>query len=356
MNHQYLYNAKYYDSLYQGGNTFPNNEIMECRFEPVEDSSTDNSREMILGYRELYLKTIYPGMLIGIGNPHAGAKSDDEIKLGFTFDYTTGKPYIPGSTVKGTIRSAFPDIPRANVKDTVRSQVHKDYIKSIMEKNSIKAPETDDQWIMLMQEIFGNQKQRGRDVFFDAYPVKGTSEGKVFSFESITPHKTFKNPVPIKLLKILPDVVFRFEFAVKQSRAIPEISADNKITIFKQILLDFGTGAKTNVGFGTLEEAEKPDKDYGFVVGTGTYTSVDTATQMDEHVITAKVCGYNDNKTTAKLLSKDNRKASLYFRNVPGAKAGEIDRILPVNTNVSIRYDGKNDKGYDQWRLIRIIE
>jgi len=355
MNLQYLYNAKYYDSLYQDGNTFPNNEIMECRFEPVEDSSTDNSREMILGYRELYLKTIYPGMLIGIGNPHAGAKSDDEIKLGFTFDYTTGKPYIPGSTVKGTIRSAFPDIPRANVKDTVRSQVHKDYIKAIMEKNSIKAPETDDQWIILIQEIFGNQKQRGGDVFFDAYPVKGTSEGKVFSFESITPHKTFKNPVPIKLLKILPDVVFRFEFAVKDSKAIPEISADNKITIFKQILLDFGAGAKTNVGFGTLEEVEKPDKPYGFVVGTRTNITGNTSTQNAEPVIKARVCGYNKKNTVAKLRKEDGQTASLHCNEVPGAKYGQIDQILPLNTKVGIRYKGKNGD-YDQWEFIRIIE
>ena len=61
------------------------------------------------------LKTKYPGLLIGVGNAH-GSGGLGDIDLGFSFDYVTGCPYIPGSTVKGVLRSAF---------------AHDEYIKSV---------------------------------------------------------------------------------------------------------------------------------------------------------------------------------------------------------------------------------
>ena len=52
------------------------------------------------GIRTFKMKTTYPGVLIGTGNSHsAGAKG--EMELGFTFDYVTGVPYLPGSSLKG---------------------------------------------------------------------------------------------------------------------------------------------------------------------------------------------------------------------------------------------------------------
>ena len=58
-------------------------------------------------YQSFTLKTEYPGLLIGAGYPH-DAKLDEAIKCGFTFDYVTGIPYIPGSSLKGMLRSFFP--------------------------------------------------------------------------------------------------------------------------------------------------------------------------------------------------------------------------------------------------------
>jgi len=62
------------------------------------------------------LTTIYPGLLIGAGYSHPALKeikkSDrDEVgdfQLGFFFDHTTGLPVIPGSSVKGVLKSVFP--------------------------------------------------------------------------------------------------------------------------------------------------------------------------------------------------------------------------------------------------------
>lgn len=51
-----------------------------------------------------------PGLLIGSGLAHGLPGSEEDVKTGLQFDYTSGLPVIPGSSVKGVIRSAFPTI------------------------------------------------------------------------------------------------------------------------------------------------------------------------------------------------------------------------------------------------------
>lgn len=94
------------------------------------------------------LQTAYPGLLVGTGLPHSfGGKG--EAALGLTLDYVTGMPYIPGSSVKGALRSAF---------------AHKDYIRSLLkiekvteyEKITISELET---------HIFGNPVDKKKPQF-----------------------------------------------------------------------------------------------------------------------------------------------------------------------------------------------
>ena len=49
----------------------------------------------------------YPGLLVGTGYIHTTGLSNDEIKMGFSFDYVSGLPYIPATSVKGTLKQAF---------------------------------------------------------------------------------------------------------------------------------------------------------------------------------------------------------------------------------------------------------
>ena len=71
-----------------------------------------------LDAKSFQLKTVYPGLLIGLGYSHDPVKikkdvqnneqitkDTEAIQLGFSLDYTTGLPIIPGSTVKGVIKS-----------------------------------------------------------------------------------------------------------------------------------------------------------------------------------------------------------------------------------------------------------
>jgi hypothetical protein len=77
----------------------------------------------------------------------------------------------------------------------------------------------------------------------------------------ITPHKnrrrngipdTMVNPVPISFLKVLPGVLFRFQFELHDFRKekYTLLSKAQVEQLFKNLLLELGLGAKTHVGYG----------------------------------------------------------------------------------------------------------
>lgn len=196
-----------------------------CRIETTKRSTFD-------------LKTIYPGLLVGAGWSHSAGNIDGEFKLGFYFDHTTGQPVIPGSSIKGLLRSAF---------------LHEEYVMSKLKDLGINKDENTFVYNLKM-EIFEGIREAGpipmckRDIFFDAYIVASEDrDGRFLAEDYITPHKApCLNPIPLKFLKVLPGVTFRFQFDLKEGA----ISAIQKKQLFKEILLELGAGAKTNVGYG----------------------------------------------------------------------------------------------------------
>jgi CRISPR-associated protein Cmr6 len=223
----------------------------------LSDTNSLNSKINSLEYKKyfaipksqvIHLSTTYPGLLIGSGYSHPALtgeddKIDSDYQLGFFFDHTTGMPVIPGSSVKGKLKSVFP-----KNKNDVYYESKLNYIKSILEEKNISIPNLESDW----KEIFFERKQ----VFFDAYITKAPS--KLFEDDYITPHpRLFGNPTPLKFLKIAPEVQFTFQFRLKEySLEKPIIDAGQIKEIFKQIILDFGMGAKTNVGYGNFKEVK----------------------------------------------------------------------------------------------------
>jgi len=190
----------------------------------------------IEGTQGFELKTTYPGLLVGAGYMHPKLKSNnDDFQLGFFFDHTTGLPLISGSSVKGMIRSVFP----ADGKDRYFAQK----VAHLKEAYGVAYSEA------LVAELF----ETGQTVFYDAYISAPDKEGKIFGSDFITSHFSdepegmLKEPNPVKFLKVLPDVTFRFQFRVER---------EEHLKLFKNILLDFGIGAKTNVGYGQFRNAE----------------------------------------------------------------------------------------------------
>ena len=200
------------------------------------------------------LKTIYPGLVIGSGYAHGKMdKSDTEAyQLGFYFDHTSGMPVIPGSSVKGTLRSVFPSYNES--QESFRKKTDKDSLHQYIEFHLEK------KLSHVQMSAFERSIFKYGDVFYDAFV--SSVDSHLLASDYITPHKNLKgessldefvDPIPVKFLKISPGVTFTFQFRLQPfaSEGI-EISVEDKLSLFKAILLDIGVGAKTNVGYGKL--------------------------------------------------------------------------------------------------------
>lgn len=227
------------------------------------------------------LRTVYPGLLTGIGMPHE-VPEKNTLKLGFYFDHTTGLPVIPGATCKGVLRSAFPQwenhLNEPEEIKTAKTEYIYRIVKGIKEDQQVKIGKSEIELVNFIEnEIFegriGEQQLPvySRDIFFDAYIVRGTLDEKrkdcIMGTDFITPHfkdnvfsekSLLKNPEPIFFLKVLPDVVFKFQFLLndnhewldKEKQQQRLLTEEEKLKLFRKIILDLGIGAKTHVGYG----------------------------------------------------------------------------------------------------------
>jgi CRISPR-associated protein Cmr6 len=262
----YLYYKEYFESLsfYKSSNEWKAKFSGKEAYDKIKNESIDANLANAYNFGNLpplELTTVYPGLLIGSGYIHEiGGKNkirnkpsvSDELKLGFYFDHTTGLPVIPGSSVKGAIRSVFPFHRKNLGEDFRKSRIA--YINHLL-KDEIKVIDKDlseDEIKKLEMEIF----ESGKDIFLDAFPKNSLKHnGKFLSDDYITAHdKPLKDPNPVKFLKVLPEVVFEFNFILQKSEVVNGLTIDNKLILLKKILLDFAVGAKTNVGYGQFED------------------------------------------------------------------------------------------------------
>jgi CRISPR-associated protein Cmr6 len=180
------------------------------------------------------LEVIYPGLIIGAGYAHPALDKED-YQIGFYFDHTTGLPIIPGSSVKGVLKNAFP------VKNEKFFKEKENYIVNKMNKYGCDFEIYKKIW----EEICFMRKQ----VFLDAY-ISGVGEKGIFADDSLAPHPDlFKEPIPIKFLKIMPGVKFTFQFILydyEDDKGKILVDKASIMNIFKDIIEEFGIGAKRN--------------------------------------------------------------------------------------------------------------
>lgn len=191
-------------------------------------------------------KIAYPGLVTGVGIVHETG-IEGEFKLGMIFDYASGVPVIHGSSVKGLLRSVFPvNEKKEKIKEEKRKTIQ-GYLQDMGIEKSVDI-------IDLEKDIFDgvvDEKTKSvynRDIFYDAVLTAPDSKKRFVVSDSITPHTKgpLKNPTPLTFLKIAPGATMEFRFDLKDGI----ISAEEKLKLFEKILLDFGIGAKTNVGYG----------------------------------------------------------------------------------------------------------
>lgn len=180
--------------------------------------------------------TIAP-FVTGIGLPHA-------VENGFLWHHTLGVPYLPGSGVKGLLRSW--------VRDWAAVGGNSDPAE-------VEA---------LVTRLFGTQDRAGALVLLDALPVRDV----VLVVEVLTPHdagwrlpKEFDekkvpadwvSPKPIPFLAVAPGQVLQFAVAPRPGAAAGDI--DLAFDHLREALDWLGAGAKTASGFGRFGEPERP--------------------------------------------------------------------------------------------------
>ena len=224
------------------------------------------------------LKISYPGLVTGVGIDHE-VKIEGEYKLGVHFDWTRGMSVVYGSSVKGVLRNYFMsyyegDADPGDLMMEIFSGVYGRDIEA--EKKKYK-----ENWGQVVREpekrIYKNSSSiYQRDIFFDAVITHTDSKGRILCSDSITPHgdDPLKNPTPLPFMKIAPGCTLEFRFKLhpstiplydqegnpiiengKQKMWIFEV--DQKKALFIKILTNVGIGAKTNVGYGQLEETSE---------------------------------------------------------------------------------------------------
>lgn len=237
---------------------------------------------------KIEFRIIAPGILSGIGINH-NIGGDGEFKLGFMFDHTSGLPYLPGSSVKGAIRSIFPNQLRKTAvelsdKPLYQAQLlyiakrKEDYfIKEIQNISPIEIfkleyllfegvnlsdDDIESESIEVSNQHYTIFKIKNTPprispskqvVFLDAFIRPNASASCIFNEDFITPHKykdrtkrhldQYSNPTPIQFLKIVAE-----NFLICQFYNVNE----KTLELFAKILNDVGVGAKTSVGYGQL--------------------------------------------------------------------------------------------------------
>lgn len=155
----------------------------------------------------------------GLGSPHP-------TELGFTFERSSGIPYLPGSSVKGVARAAAQLLGETSIE-------------------SLFGPERIDR---------GNRAAKGRLTFLDAYPthwplleldVINCHHPNYYTHDE--PPLESDDPVPVYFLTVAPKTSWTFRL----TGASPRETA-RSVEILRYGLQELGAGAKTAVGYGVF--------------------------------------------------------------------------------------------------------
>lgn len=256
VNDDYNLSLKYYKWA-----NFYNNDFTDTDSKTKENFIEDiakNSKNKVVEYKKAFL--IRQKLLENIGLKIDNLKTASRVvfgigyqcatEIGFMFDWTSGFPIIPGSSLKGAaLRTAkyakSGDVQIKNDKGEI-----------------IKIDE-------VIEEIFGSpEKGSGRIIFLPAYPVI-TGDKPFLELDVMTPHyqeyytdkegKTppadWFSPKPHKFLTVPEGIDYCFRLADRKNLSCQDSELLQKTkAILTYTLKEFGVGAKTGVFYGYFNE------------------------------------------------------------------------------------------------------
>ena len=192
-------------------------------------------------------------MIVGLGNASVYETS-------ITLHHIYGIPYIPASTIKGVVRSQV-------IKEIFLPKHLSDNDEKANEKANEKAEE-EAMSNPVFKLFFGNQEQKGKLIFYDAFPtsspkievdVMNPHYGSYYSDSSNTKAPVDSdNPKPIFFLTVT-GCAFQFLISSKSNKLFEKyFDADSKKKNITQWLTEslqnHGIGAKTAIGYGYMDK------------------------------------------------------------------------------------------------------
>jgi len=187
--------------------------------------------------------------IVGLGASHPQETS-------MTLHHIYGIPYIPGSAVKGVTRhwAVLKFAEKYWEKIDPDKKIEK--VAEALEKGEDLNMEVDKTTFKDIIEIFGTQKQEGKVIFFDAYPVEKID----LKIDIMNPHYSeyytgnqppadWQNPLPIKFLTV-ENTKFQFYLASKKKHDPNKALLDKAQKLLLEALKNHGIGAKTALGYG----------------------------------------------------------------------------------------------------------
>jgi CRISPR-associated protein Cmr6 len=172
-------------------------------------------------------------MIVGLGGGSV-------FETAITLHHTYGFPYIPGSAVKGCLRSFV-----------IRDLFGGDEQAALADEDFVKA--------------FGSQERRGGVVFLDALPTRCDK----LELDIMNPHYAEyyqgkcaptddKSPTPIKFYAVPKDTQFTFRLASGTFDIKRAAIKDVPLTaLLETTLSEIGVGAKTAVGYGWFRDIKE---------------------------------------------------------------------------------------------------
>ncbi|MCS7163556.1 MAG: type III-B CRISPR module RAMP protein Cmr6 [Thermodesulfovibrio sp.] len=188
-------------------------------------------------------------LIIGLGASHPQETS-------MTLNHIYGIPYIPGSAIKGVtkhwtvLKFAEKDKKQnGKIEDAIRR------VSSALEKGEVLEINVDDIDFVKIIEIFGTQKQAGKVIFMDAYPINNINlKIDIMNvhypdyYSKRKPPADWQMPNPVKFLTI-ENTEFSFFLLSKKGDLL-----NLAVLLLKEALNQHGVGAKVSLGYGIFED------------------------------------------------------------------------------------------------------
>jgi CRISPR-associated protein Cmr6 len=193
-------------------------------------------------------------LIVGLGASHPQETS-------MTLHHIYGIPYIPGSAIKGVTRhwavlKFAEELSRREKKDFEIAV--EEVSKALEDGKGLDELKVGDLEFSQLIEIFGTQKQQGKVIFFNAYPIGDIN----LKIDVMNPHypeyyskgqapTDWQNPIPIKFLTV-ENTKFQFYLAVRGENSNKILEKTKELCL--KALKEHGIGAKTSLGYGIFEE------------------------------------------------------------------------------------------------------